>query len=76
MKDVGRQWYPIEFLTELCTYASWFKVSEFVSRIYIAKLITVSLRDWDSMFTCQTISSARHSMGTLVFDFGPRIQIY
>ena len=29
--DVGRQWYPISFLQELCTYASWFKLSEFVS---------------------------------------------
>lgn len=31
LPDVGRQWYPITFLRELCTYASWFKVSEFVS---------------------------------------------
>ncbi|KAF9456437.1 glycoside hydrolase [Collybia nuda] len=29
MLDVGRQWYPITFLTELCAYASWFKMSEF-----------------------------------------------
>ncbi|RPD57038.1 glycoside hydrolase [Lentinus tigrinus ALCF2SS1-6] len=29
MLDVGRQWYPITFLRDLCTYASWFKVSEF-----------------------------------------------
>ncbi|KAI0322697.1 glycoside hydrolase [Amylostereum chailletii] len=29
MLDVGRQWYPISFLEELCTYASWFKTSEF-----------------------------------------------
>ncbi|KAA1471581.1 glycoside hydrolase [Dentipellis sp. KUC8613] len=29
MLDVGRQWYPIGFLTELCAYASWFKISEF-----------------------------------------------
>ncbi|KAI0654202.1 glycoside hydrolase [Cubamyces menziesii] len=29
MLDVGRQWYPISFLQELCTYASWFKLSEF-----------------------------------------------
>ncbi|KAI8990485.1 glycoside hydrolase [Trametes punicea] len=29
MLDVGRQWYPITFLQDLCTYASWFKVSEF-----------------------------------------------
>ncbi|KAI0720006.1 glycoside hydrolase [Cerioporus squamosus] len=28
MLDVGRQWYPITFLRDLCTYASWFKVSE------------------------------------------------
>ncbi|KAI0358296.1 glycoside hydrolase [Trametes cingulata] len=25
----GRQWYPIGFLQDLCTYASWFKISEF-----------------------------------------------
>ena len=30
--DVGRQWYPIAFLIELCTYASWFKISEFVRK--------------------------------------------
>ncbi|KAI9057723.1 glycoside hydrolase family 20 protein [Trametes sanguinea] len=29
MLDVGRQWYPITFLQDLCTYASWYKVSEF-----------------------------------------------
>ncbi|KAI0375221.1 glycoside hydrolase [Pilatotrama ljubarskyi] len=29
MLDVGRQWYPITFLQDLCTYASWFKISEF-----------------------------------------------
>ncbi|KAL1951473.1 hypothetical protein VTO73DRAFT_622 [Trametes versicolor] len=29
MLDVGRQWYPIAFLADLCTYASWFKISEF-----------------------------------------------
>ncbi|KAI0361388.1 glycoside hydrolase [Trametes cingulata] len=29
MLDVGRQWYPINFLQDLCTYASWFKISEF-----------------------------------------------
>lgn len=28
--DVGRQFYPITFLEELCTYASWWKTSEFV----------------------------------------------
>ncbi|KAI0830532.1 glycoside hydrolase [Trametes gibbosa] len=29
MLDVGRQWYPITFLADLCTYASWYKISEF-----------------------------------------------
>ncbi|KAF8590712.1 glycoside hydrolase family 20 protein [Ramaria rubella] len=29
LADVGRQWYPIAYLKELCTYASWFKMSEF-----------------------------------------------
>ncbi|KAI0778402.1 glycoside hydrolase [Trametes elegans] len=29
MLDAGRQWYPITILRDLCTYASWFKVSEF-----------------------------------------------
>ncbi|KAI0673353.1 glycoside hydrolase superfamily [Trametes maxima] len=29
MLDVGRQWYPIAFLGDLCAYASWFKISEF-----------------------------------------------
>ncbi|KZV69808.1 glycoside hydrolase family 20 protein [Peniophora sp. CONT] len=29
MLDVGRQWYPISFLKELCTYGSWFKANEF-----------------------------------------------
>lgn len=36
--DVGRQWYPITFLRDLCTYASWFKVSEFVSLSSRSKL--------------------------------------
>ncbi|KAF7799327.1 hypothetical protein EIP86_010559 [Pleurotus ostreatoroseus] len=29
MLDVGRHWYPISFLKEVCAYASWFKMSEF-----------------------------------------------
>ncbi|KAI0347822.1 glycoside hydrolase [Trametopsis cervina] len=29
MLDVGRHWYPIDFLKEVCAYASWFKMSEF-----------------------------------------------
>ncbi|KAI0031627.1 glycoside hydrolase superfamily, partial [Vararia minispora EC-137] len=29
MLDVGRQWYPVGVLTELCSYLSWFKASEF-----------------------------------------------
>ncbi|KAI0639628.1 glycoside hydrolase [Trametes polyzona] len=29
MLDVGRQWYPITFLQDLCTYASWYKINEF-----------------------------------------------
>ncbi|VDB91480.1 unnamed protein product [Peniophora sp. CBMAI 1063] len=29
MLDVGRQWYPISFMKELCTYGSWFKANEF-----------------------------------------------
>jgi hexosaminidase len=29
MLDAGRKWYTPEFLKELCTYASFFKISEF-----------------------------------------------
>lgn len=29
MLDAGRKWYAPEFLKELCTYASFFKISEF-----------------------------------------------
>ncbi|GJJ08838.1 hypothetical protein Clacol_003057 [Clathrus columnatus] len=29
MLDVGRKFYPIEYLTEMCAYASFFKTSEF-----------------------------------------------
>lgn len=29
MLDVGRHWYPIPFLKEMCAYLSWFKMSEF-----------------------------------------------
>jgi hexosaminidase len=29
MLDAGRKWYTAEFLKELCTYASFFKMSEF-----------------------------------------------
>ena len=30
LTDVGRHWYPIAFLKEMCAYISWFKMSEFV----------------------------------------------
>ncbi|THH14356.1 hypothetical protein EW146_g5966 [Bondarzewia mesenterica] len=36
MLDVGRQWYPISFLTDLCSYASWFKTSEFVRHVHLS----------------------------------------
>ncbi|KAJ3535903.1 hypothetical protein NM688_g6912 [Phlebia brevispora] len=29
MLDVARHWYPISFLKDVCSYASWFKMSEF-----------------------------------------------
>jgi hexosaminidase len=29
MLDAGRKWYTADFLKELCTYASFFKMSEF-----------------------------------------------
>ncbi|KAL4996126.1 glycoside hydrolase superfamily [Aspergillus recurvatus] len=29
MLDAGRKWYPKEFLKEMCSYASFFKMSEF-----------------------------------------------
>lgn len=29
MLDVGRHWYPMAFLKEMCAYASWFKMNEF-----------------------------------------------
>ncbi|KIJ38394.1 glycoside hydrolase family 20 protein, partial [Sphaerobolus stellatus SS14] len=29
MLDVARQWYPINFLEEICAWASWWKMSEF-----------------------------------------------
>ncbi|KAH9944197.1 glycoside hydrolase [Epithele typhae] len=49
MLDVGRQWYPIGFLQELCTYASWFKISEF--HVHLSDNVSPQLGDGNASTT-------------------------
>ncbi|KAF8551069.1 glycoside hydrolase family 20 protein [Imleria badia] len=53
MLDAGRHWYTTEFLAELCTYASFFKINEFhihaSDNLWIPSLLYGP--DWRSLYS-------------------------
>lgn len=42
--DVARKWYPINILEEICAYASWWKMSEFVGTLPLIARLYLSMR--------------------------------